>query len=650
MDSNNNGRHAGRPAPAELQAVAGPGPTRARVDAQIAALEAEPDDLELMARAAEAAGAVAFVHFDAPSSSASNIVEALVHHDDLDRIHRGLYATILSRAGRRYLGRVVEGPFYAPDALNRDSTPVRFLILNQNQAQGKILTLPEYHARVTVEVLGEDRPAGLVGATRRPHPASPVLPFDPARMEAMLNLRGSIRLGLLDNYDDVFVPLDETDKNVIPRNFMTVGTVGSGKSNTDQVFIEETLAAGFAQIVVDPEGEYIYMDQPSEAAGIEEDLAVYERRAAGVPHLTVYKPPLSESKRDDAVEFSVPFDSLAPEVIVELTEMSSAQTFRFTFLYDQAIRLLRRQKERAGEEVGNPLTEKDDMDVTRGYPGVTLDLLITMLDEELAYYPWKQENRPAGTKAAPKAKAKKDADEGAEAEPAEAAVEVPEMKIYCHRFGLIPLIQDQHDMTSYGALKKKLRELRMLGIFDKAGVPPLEMERLCTPGHLSVIDMSDSPGQAIVNIVIADLLGRLYHYKMGLSEEQNVQRKVVLTIEEAHGFVSRERADSMVQTLDQLRRVARRGRKRWLCLHFVTQSPQHLPPELFELANNKIIHQTMGADNLRVLKAAAGSVNEGIWGDVPSLGRGRAIIVSNQYPHPLIVRIRPAASRRNYMA
>src|SRR2546422_8301178 len=100
--------------------------------------------------------------------------------------------------------------------------------------------------------------------------------------------------------------------------------------------------------------------------------------------------------------------------------------------------------------------------------------------------------------------------------------------------------------------------------------------------------------------------------------------------------------------LSQLRRIARRGRKRWLALHFVTQSPQHLPSELFELANNKIIHQTTGPENLRVLKAAAGTVNEAIWDDVPSLGRGRAIIVSAQYPHPIIARIRPAASKRNY--
>ena len=37
-----------------------------------------------------------------------------------------------------------------------------------------------------------------------------------------------------------------------------------------------------------------------------------------------------------------------------------------------------------------------------------------------------------------------------------------------------------------------------------------------------------------VNVdIIADLLARLYHHKMALTEEQNTNRKVFLTIEEA---------------------------------------------------------------------------------------------------------------------
>jgi DNA helicase HerA-like ATPase len=614
------------------------GPVSSDIDEAIKRLEEQPDDEELLRRAQEGAGAIAFIHFD-PNTARSSMVEALVHHDDLTKIHRGLYVHILSRKDQcRYSGRIVEGPFYNPDALKRDSTPIQFIILNQGQ--GKVLSVPEYHGWIRVEILGEERNGTLSGAVRRPHPASPVLPYDSMMMSSMLNLDGSIRMGLLDNYEDVFVQVKD-DKAVVPRNWLTVGTIGSGKSNTNQVFIEETLVAGYAQVVVDPEGEYIFMDQPSEMQNIGENLEKFEREPRGVKSITVYRPPGSESRRPNAVEFSVPFDSLSPEIIMEITEMNAAQQTRFTFLYEQAIQVVRKEKGK-GE-----ILDGEDMDVSRGYPGIKLSWLLKMLGDELLYYNWKRANKAKGSTKSSKSKRNASDTSGDSRAEIEEAAET-ELKIYCHKYEIEPLVQDHADASSFGALRKKLRELEMMRIFDRKDAPPLNVIKLSQPGHLSVIDMSDSREQQVVNIVIADLLARLYHYKMSLTEEENTQRKVFLTIEEAHGFVSRDKKDKMEQTLDQLRRIARRGRKRWLALHFVTQSPQHLPSELFELANNKIIHQTTGTENLRVLKAAAGTINEGIWDDVPSLGRGRAIIVSGQYPHPIIVQIRPAASRRNY--
>lgn len=613
----------------------GAGPKMAEVDDQISALAQEADDPDWVRRAERSSGAIAFVHFD-PGAARSQMAEALVHHDDIPKLHRGLYTRIDSiKDGRQYVGRVVEGPFFNPDALKRDSTPVQFIILNQGQ--GKVLSVPEYHAWVQIEILGEEQQGALFGAMRRPHPASPIFAFESERMTEMLHLDGNIRLGMLNTYENIWVQIDGDDKGVVPRNWLTVGTVGSGKSNTNQVFIEETLDAGYAQVVVDPEGEYIFMDQPSDAPGVADELAKYDRASKGVSHLTVYRPPLSASKRDGAVEFSVPFDSLAPEVIQEMAQMSPAQQTRFTFLYEQASRVLRK---RAGQD---GIVGDDDLDVSRGHRGMTLQQLLWMVNQELEYYQWKRDHPDRGAaKTRRKATAK---DEDAEPEDADG----PDMKIYCHEYQLQPLISDQHDVVSFSALRKKLRELQLARIFDRPDAPALNMETLSEPGHLSVIDMSDARSQFVVNIVIADLLARMYRHKMGLTEQQNTERKVILTIEEAHGFVSRDNQDKMEQTMDQLRRIARRGRKRWLALHFVTQSPQHLPSEMFELANNKIIHQTTGLENLRVLKAAAGSVNEGIWNDVPSMGRGRAIIVSSQYPHPIMVQIRPAASRRNYM-
>jgi len=606
------------------------GPRNANVADHIAELELIADDPEMLKLAAQVEGAIAFVHFD-PSTAESHIIDALVHSNDLTKIHRGLYVHIISlKDDRQYSGRIIEGPFFNPDALKRDSTPVQFIILNQGK--GKALHVPEYHGWVKIEILGEERDGSLGGAVRRPHPASPVKPYDTTLMEQMLQLGGDMVIGQLDSYQDVLVRINSQDKDVVPRNWLTVGTVGSGKSNTNQVFIEETLRAGYAQVVIDPEGEYVSMDAASQASGITETLEAYGREPKGVEHLTVYCPPGAESKSKKAQPFTVQFSSLSPDVIAELVEMNATQQMRFTFLYDQAIQVSRKK---SGKQTS---LGSDDWDVSRGYPGVTLNLLVSMLSDELDYYNHKKATKKdeAGSKGATKV-----TDPSSPATPT-----TPQT--YFHEAGIPPLVNDQQDVASYGALRKKLRELQMSKIFDIAGTPPLDMQKLSEPGHLSVIDMSDAGDQQLVNIVIADLLAQMYRYKMGLSEQENTKRKVVLTIEEAHGFVSRERQDKMEQTLDQLRRIARRGRKRWLVLHFVTQSPQHLPSELFELAVNKIIHQTTGTENLRVLKAAAGAVNESIWKDVPTLGRGRAVFVSDKYPHPIIVRVRLAASMRNY--
>src|SRR6266853_100908 len=65
--------------------------------------------------------------------------------------------------------------------------------------------------------------------------------------------------------------------------------------------------------------------------------------------------------------------------------------------------------------------------------------------------------------------------------------------------------------------------------------------------------------------------------------------KTVIIIEEAHEFVSGRRLQQMPSLSEQIHRIARRGRKRWLGLMFATQFPQHLPDELFTLCNNRIL-------------------------------------------------------------
>ena len=57
--------------------------------------------------------------------------------------------------------------------------------------------------------------------------------------------------------------LIQIQKLFCPEIIGIFGTVGSGKTNSSQVLIEEAAAAGWAVVVLDVEGEYISMDKPN---------------------------------------------------------------------------------------------------------------------------------------------------------------------------------------------------------------------------------------------------------------------------------------------------------------------------------------------------------------------------------------------------
>lgn len=63
-----------------------------------------------------------------------------------------------------------------------------------------------------------------------------------------------------------------------------------------------------------------------------------------------------------------------------------------------------------------------------------------------------------------------------------------------------------------------------------------------------------------------------------------------MIIEEARGFLSGHRMEEMPVLFQQVARIAKRGRKCWLGLVFVTQLPQHLPNEALRLINHYIVY------------------------------------------------------------
>jgi DNA helicase HerA-like ATPase len=127
--------------------------------------------------------------------------------------------------------------------------------------------------------------------------------------------------------------------------------------------------------------------------------------------------------------------------------------------------------------------------------------------------------------------------------------------------------------------------------------------------------------------------------------EGRIPTPTVVIIEEAHEFLSRDRISKMRNLFEQVARIARRGRKRWLGLIFVTQLPQHLPDEVLGLINNFVLHKIGDDGVISRLKKSIGGIDDGLWRKLTNLAPGQAIVKTNSLTRPLMVAIDPTTCK-----
>ncbi|MBP7146431.1 MAG: ATP-binding protein [Acidobacteria bacterium] len=95
----------------------------------------------------------------------------------------------------------------------------------------------------------------------------------------------------------------------------------------------------------------------------------------------------------------------------------------------------------------------------------------------------------------------------------------------------------------------------------------------------------------------------------------------------------------------QVARIARRGRKRWLGLVFITQLPQHLPDEVLGLINNWVLHKIGDVNVVNRLRRSIGGIDESLWRHLPALAPGQAVVSFTSLTRPLLVSIDPTPCR-----
>lgn len=515
------------------------------------------------------------IHFD--STSARGVLsDVLALRERTESVFRNKYVRVKTSNVIEFLGRIVDGPFFVPEEVGRDSAFAQTAILHGEEFKA----MPDYYVLARMEVLGELRDGSMYGTSTRPVPKSPVLDLSVAEIQKLIGLGGEMILGALVGYPGVQVTMDSQSKKVLPRNVGIFGTVGSGKTNTAQVLIEEASRDGYGVVVLDVEGEYTAMDEPTREKSLEPKLRANGREPAGLKDFHVYHPTGGEPSRDDSKEFGIPFYMMPPLLVSELADLTEPQEGVFLNAHE-ALRERTRKKSGDRRKAKSKAIAFLEGDLDEG-EGFTLQDLIDELPNHGAQ---------AGT-------------------------------------------------GTMWALSRKLTALRRTEIFDAGG--PIQVEDLLVKGRVSIIDTSALHNDSAKNIAIAWILRQVFQEKLSNPKAP----RTLVVIEEAHTFISKESRDRMTATMDMLKLIARRGRKRWLALAFISQQPSHIPDEIFELCNSRVIHSVKSDFNLNPLKRTSGDVLSELWDMVPALGPGQALVTSPQFTHTVFVDMRPSATRR----
>lgn len=595
-------------------------------------------------------GSVARTMFDRPGSQ-DGTVTALVPENRISRIGREAYVRIDSVDPRtetveaEYLGVVQSGPFAEPDALG--ATAPTLVVAAAN---GAVLT-PRYHGIAEIEVFGERVEGAVITPMRRPCPNSPVFLMEAGDVKDVLGLDippadAPRRIGLLGGMEDVEVAVPAASKAVLFKHLAILGTTGGGKSTTVSGSVMQLADAGNAVVLIDTEGEYTTMDQATSNPRM---LAALRKRGLapkGAPitrlfHLTGREP--ANPEHPDKRHFKIAFDDLSPHVLTEILGLTEAQERRLLDAYEICrITMERTAIYPVGDAEQMEALEVDELE--RGWPRMTIDMMIDVVDAAI---------RKCEAPAEPRA-----------GRGARESVEVTDETLgftgrpggfHGHGKALFGTLNARHiekNSSSWKGIAKRLWRMKKAKVFAERAGERLHIAEMVAPGQISIVDLSDMDAPYLRNLVIAQLMRAIQveqddHYArreatIRAGREPGPQTRVNIVIEEAHEFLSAQRIKQMPNLFDQVARVARRGRKRYLGLVFVTQLPSHLPDEVLGLVNNWILHKLTDTGVVNRLRKVVAGVSDATWNSLPNLAPGQALCSFTHMTRPVMGIIDPS--------
>jgi hypothetical protein len=556
------------------------------------------------------------------SGSKDGTVSLLLPRERLNDIPAQSLVTIESPDKRVYLAACVEGPFSEPDGLKAEMP-----VIVTATVRGRGLALfPKFHGRAVLEVMGEYRDGNVAAASYRPLPNSRVYPLPKADAIRLLGTEGNLPIGhSFVGQHDLTLHARTDVKSAFPRHTGILGTTGGGKSTTVSGLVVRAQEAGVPTILFDVEGEYAAMYEPTDEPHMIGALNALGLKPRGARNVTIYTLVGRETRCPDASlvkYFGLNFSELSPYTITEILELNEAQSQRFWTAYELTKRALREVRiyPTSPDEIGESLL-LDELE--QGWPKMRLGHvydLIRMVASKVSRNA--EPDHFFGFKEADRSK-------------------------------LQQIVQGTDGLTSapsWWGLQGRINGLIRLKIFDQTGTATLDYDAMLAKRDISVIDLSDTESPQVRNLAIAQILRRLQEaqdrrYALEQQDPKLSHRPTLVIIEEAHEFLSAQRIKDMPILFGQVARIAKRGRKRWLSLVFVTQLPQHLPDEVLSLINNWIVHKVTDSGVLSRLRKSIGAIEANLWDRIPTLGAGQAVVSLQTQKRALITRILPTSCK-----
>lgn len=543
---------------------------------------------------------------------------------------------IVSKPDRHeYIASVTSGPFCEPDGLAAQAPQLIVTAVRGHQ------TLPRHHGRLQATILGEKTPKGLIPARLRPRPNAAVHLVPSADVATILNLVGNARLGLLNGHDDVEIKIDTKKKSILPRHTAHIGTTGGGKSTGVGRTIYELQKANSCVVVFDVEGEYTALNQENDNVGIVEVLEQRGLKPAAVENTHVYRLcgcAAANPKHPSSKEFTLQFEQISPFAFGEIMDLSDAQNERLIQAYEIAKALLRELEIFPPKGQERQIIDIDEFD--RGWPMMRLEDLRYLVSAIIAIAEKTGEGEPQFRESQffgrwDKVKARIHAYFSA----GDADGEAKKAKV-------------THGV-SWKALMARISRLQRLRIFDRGTQFAIKYDEMLQPGRVNIIDLSDVENMDVRNLAIAEMLRGILNRQQEIYEEatkdkaEDAEVNPLMTnviIEEAHEFLSARRVDKMPTLREQLMKIAKRGRKRYLGLTFVTQSPNDLPDDVLGLVNNWVVYKIDEA-TIRRLKSYIPNSDDSLWTLVRGLGPGQALVSFTHIRRPIIGAIDPSPAK-----